>query len=98
MARSAPIARRKQIMTARESQPPLEGVNRARSEEFWRGTTQDLAVTSREDRKRGSVLTRSISALTAAVAAPDQEGQSVDRATRRPISRWIEFWPTTARP
>ena len=27
-------------------------VNRSRSEEFWRGTTQDLAVTSRGDRKR----------------------------------------------
>ena len=42
-----------------------------------------------------SVLARWISALTAAVAAPDQEGQGVDRAARRSISRWIEFWPTT---
>src|SRR5260370_33928591 len=83
MARSAPIARRKQIMTARASTPPMEGVNRSRSEEFWRGTTQDLAVTSREDRKRGSVLTRSISAVTATVAAPGQDGHGVDRATRR---------------
>ena len=45
-----------------------------------------------------SVLARWISALTAAVAAPDQEGQGVDRAARRSISRWIEFWPTTGSP
>jgi len=32
---------------------------------------------------------------SAAVAAPGQESHRADQATRRSISHWIEFWPTT---
>ena len=51
--------------------------------------------------KRDPVLARWISALTAAVAAPSERPRrsiigGADRATRRSIRRWIEFWPTTS--
>src|SRR5229473_4780867 len=81
-------ARSSHLRTAASSPCPSSVVSTTATSEARRSRwAQDLAVTSREDRKRGSVLTRSISALTTAVAAPGDVQE--DPSSAAPIEQLV---------
>jgi len=82
------VARLMPRRTAASSPYPSLVVSTTATSETRRSRwAQDLAVTSRQDRKRGSVLTRSISALTTAVAAPGDVQE--DPSSAAPIEQLV---------